>query len=86
MSCFNKNKIIRSEYIKDSGGYRRMFFRKSGTVVEQRQGGCGVAGESSVIVQWDGSPTHDSGYHARYFPPTMAGLEQAHAEMDGLGS
>ncbi len=86
MSCFNENQTIRSEYVKDSGGHRRMFFRKSGTAVEQGHGDRYVAGESSLIIQWDGSPTHDSGYHARHFPPTKAGLKQAHAEMDGLGS
>ena len=84
---FDQNQIIRSEYVSGSGGHRRMFFRKSGTAVEQRQGDCGyTAGEDSVIIQWDGAPTFDSGYHASYFPPTTDGLKAAHAEMDGLGN
>ena len=87
MSCFNENLTIRSEYVSGSDGHCRMFFRKAGTAVKQRHGDCVyAAGEDSVVIQWDGSPTYDSGYHARYFPPTMAGLKQAHAEMDGLGS
>ena len=80
---FDQNQIIRT----GSGGHLRMFFRKSGTAVEQSQGDCGyTAGEDSVIIQWDGAPTFDSGYHARHFPPTADGIKAAHAEMDGLGS
>ena len=83
--CFKKNSIIRSEYVQGSGGSRRMFFRKEGTVVEQRQGDCGyTSGDNTIVVQWDGSPEFDSGYHARYFPATMAGLKAAHAAMDEL--
>jgi hypothetical protein len=83
--CFKKNRIIRTEYVHGSGGHRSMFFRKEGTDVVQRRGDCGYReGESLIIVQWDGSPEFDSGYHARYFPATMAGLKAAHTAMDEL--
>ncbi len=83
--CFAKNQVVRSDYVQGSGGHRRMFFRAAGTTVEQRAGDCGyTAGESSIIVQWDGSPEFDSGYMARHFSPTMAGLKAAHAAMNEL--
>lgn len=86
MSCFKENRFIRSDYVPGSGGHRRMFARKKGTAVEQRQGDGYVAGEDEIIIQWGGTPHYDSGYHAHYFPATMYGLKQAHAEMNGLGS
>lgn len=82
--CFKKDSIIRSEYVNGSGGSRRMFFRKEGTVVEHRQGDCGYISDNTIVVQWGGSPEYDSGYYARYFPATMAGLKAAHAAMDEL--
>ena len=86
MSFFKENRVIRSEYVNGSGGYRRMFVRLSGTRVERRQAECGyVEGEDAIVIQWDGSPGYDSGYHARYFPATMAGLKAAHALMNELG-
>jgi len=83
MSCFSENKIIRSEYVAGSGGNRRMFFRAAGTAVQHRQAEY-VAGESAIVVQWDGTPEFDSGYHARYFPATMAGMKAAHDVMNEL--
>ena len=84
MSCFRFNRIVRSDYARGTDGFRRLFFRKAGTLVFQ-QGTCGYrAGCSSLVVQWGGSPEVDSGCHAREFPPTMAGLKAAHAAMDSL--
>jgi hypothetical protein len=84
MSCFRVNCIVRSDYVRGSDGFRRLFFRAKNTLVLQ-QGTCGYrAGASSLVVQWGGSPEVDSGCHAREFPPTMAGLRAAHAAMDSL--
>ena len=59
--------------------------RLSGTIVEQQQGDCRyLAGEDVIVIQWGGSPAHDSGYHAHYFPATMTGLRAAHREMNAL--
>lgn len=81
--CFKKNRTIRSDYVQGSGGFRRLFFRAAGTGVGQ--GDCGYsAGENSFVIQWDGAPEFDSGYHAHHFPATMAGLKAAHAVMDEL--
>lgn len=83
--CFKKNRIIRSDYVQGSGGFRRIFFRKEGTAVEHKRDDCGYKDcESLIIVQFDGLPEYDSGYHARYFPATMAGLKAAHTAMDEL--
>ena len=85
MSCFKRNRVIRSEHVKDSGGQRRMFVRLAGTAVEQWQGDCRfIEGENAIIIQRYGLPNYDSGYHARYFPATMAGLKAAHAVMEAL--
>lgn len=87
MSCFRKNQIIRSDYVVGSENFRRLFFRKVGTPVEQQQGDCRyITSDDTLVIQWAGAPGFDSGYHARYFPPTMVGLKQAHAEMDSLGT
>jgi hypothetical protein len=84
MSCFKVNRIVRSDYVRGTDGFRRLFFRQRGTLVFQ-QGSCGyLAGASTLVVQWGGSPEVDSGCHAREFPPTMAGLRAAHAAMDSL--
>ena len=84
MSCFKVNRIVRSDYVRGTDGFRRLFFRAKGTLVLQ-QGTCGYrAGDGSLVVQRGGSPEVDSGCHAREFPPTMAGLKAAHAAMDSL--
>ena len=84
MSCFKRNRVLRSEYVCGSDGYRRMFVRLAGTVVERHKD-CGyVVRKDSIVIQWDGSPDFDSGYHASHFPATMAGLKAAHAAMNSL--
>ena len=84
MSCFRVNQVVRSEYVSGTDGFRRLFFRKKGTSVSQ-QADCGyTAGDDTLVIQWEGSPAVDSGYHARIFPPTMAGLRAAHAAMDSF--
>lgn len=84
MSCFKDNRIVRSDYVRGTDGFRRLFFRAKGTLVLQ-QGTCGYrAGDGSLVVQWGGSPEVDSGYQAIEFPPTMAGLKEAHAYMDSF--
>lgn len=81
--CFRQNRIIRSEYVSSSGGNLRLFFRKAGTTVEQRQGDCGyTTGTDEIVVQLEGAPGFDSGYCAHYFPATMAGLKAAHSAMN----
>lgn len=86
MACFNDNRTIRSEYVKDSGGFRRMFVRLKNTSVSKANvSDAGyIAGESAILVQWEGSPDYDSGYHSAVFPVTMYGLKEAHAFMDSL--
>lgn len=84
MTCFRVNCIVRTDYAKGTDGFRRLFFRQKGTLVFQ-QGTCGyLAGVSALVVQWGGSPEVDSGYQAIEFPPTMAGLKEAHAYMDSF--
>ena len=80
----DKNCIIRSDYVRGTGGFRRMFVRLKGTSVSQSKYSDGgyKAGESSIIIQWEGSPTYDSGYHAQHFPATLEGLKAAHEAMD----
>ena len=85
MSCFKENRVIRSEYVKGSEGYRRMFVRLSGTAVAHSQIQHGyVADDDAIIIQWDGTPSYDSGYHGYHFPATRAGLKAAHALMNEL--
>lgn len=43
-----------------------------------------VEDKDCIIVQWEGTPSHDSGYHAHYFPATMKGLKLAHDTMNLL--
>ena len=81
MPCFSKNRAIRSEYVRGSEGFCRLFFRARGTRVQQASDAGYIAGESSLIVQWEGAPRYDSGCRQQYFPPTMAGLKAAHAVM-----
>lgn len=82
MSCFRKNVVIRSDFVAGSGNFRRLFFRKAGTLVRRRGNECYVAREDAIIAQWAGSPEYDSGYHAKCHPATMSGLKAAHADMD----
>ena len=87
MACFSKNRVLDSQYRKGTDGYRRMFVRLAGTPVLKIKGGNGsdyeriVAEESEIIIQWEGSPTYDSGYHAEHFPATMKGLKEARWRM-----
>ena len=84
MACFSDNCTIRSDYVQGSDGYRRMFVRLAGTRVSQSgPSDAGyIAGESAILVQWEGSPDYDSGYHAAMFPVRMRGLKEAHAWLD----
>ncbi len=84
MACFRKSRTIRSEYVQGSGGFRRMFVRLKGAFVSQSNfSDAGyIAGESAILIQWEGSPDYDSGYHAAMFPVTMRGLKEAHAWLD----
>jgi len=86
MACFHDNRTIRSEYIPSTGGHRRMFVRMAGThVMQSNVSDAGyIAGESAILVQWEGSPDYDSGCHSAVFPVTMYGLKEAHAFMDSL--
>lgn len=84
MACFRKSRTIRSEYVLGTGGHRRMFVRLKGAFVSQAdftKPGY-IAGESAILVQWEGEPYYDSGYHAAMFPVTMRGLKEAHAVME----
>lgn len=84
MACFRNNRTIRSEYVPGSDGRRHMFVRMAGTHVSQSNASDAgyIAGESAILVQWEGSPNYDSGYHAAMFPVTMRGLKEAHAWLD----
>lgn len=83
MTCFRENRIIRREYIPGSEGYLNVFFRKAGTAVEQRNGDCGYTeGEDCIVIQWEGTPTYDSGYSEGKYPATMKGLKNAHHYTD----
>lgn len=84
MACFSYNRTIRSEYVPGSDGHRRMFVRMAGThVLQSGSSDVGyIAGESAILVQWEGSPGYDSGMIAAMFPITMRGLKEAHAFMD----
>lgn len=65
--------IIDSYYVNGSDGRRNLFFRPAGTeVAYYDRSRCNeretyVAPESMYIIQWEGTPTHDSGYHASYY-------------------
>lgn len=78
MPCFRNNRTIRSD------GHRHMFVRMAGTHVSQSGSSDAgyIAGESAILVQWEGSPDYDSGYHAAMFPITMRGLKEAHDWLD----
>ncbi len=84
MACFRNNRTIRSDYVPGTGGQRRMFVRMAGThVLQSNASDVGyIAGESAILVQWEGSPGYDSGYHVVMFPITMRGLKEAHAWLD----
>jgi len=84
MACFRNNRTIRSDYVPGTGGHRRMFVRMAGThVMQSNVSDAGyIAGESAILVQWEGYPDYDSGYHAAMFPVTMRGLKEAHAWLD----
>ena len=86
MACFRKSCTIRSEYVPGTGGHRRMFVRLKGAFVSQSNfSDAGyIAGESAILVQWEGEPYYDSGCHSAVFPVTMYGLKEAHAFMDSL--
>lgn len=79
------NHVIRTQIDKTQGVTRRMFLRMKGTSVSQSKYSDGGyrAGESSIIIQANGSPSYDSGCHAQYFPATLDGLKDAHTVMDG---
>ena len=79
------NHTIRTQIDKTQGVVRRMFLRMKGTSVSQSKYSDGgyLVGESSIIIQANGSPSYDSGLSARYFPATLEGLKDAHTVMDG---
>lgn len=79
------NHVIRTQIDEKQGVTRKMFLRMKGTSVSQSKYSDGGyrAGESSIIIQANGSPSYDSGCHAQYFPATLDGLLAAHEAMDG---
>jgi len=89
MSCFKKNRVVRSEYVRGSDGNNNMFFRKAGTAVVQQSVFARPSREyveeaDTIIIQWGGTPDFDSGYNSYRFPATMRGLWHAHGTMDKL--
>ena len=57
------NKVLASMYIDGSDGYQRLFTRAKGTEywkANRKQGV--VASRDLIVMQWDGTPTVDSGY------------------------
>ena len=61
-SDYPKGDILASRYINGSGGSVNLFTRPK---------------DGIVVVQWEGAPDYNSGYHAAVFPLTNDGLAAA---------
>lgn len=60
------NRVITQVYVNGSCGNMNLFKRDAGTVVEYKDGTY-IQEKDAIILQWDGHPEYDSGYHQREF-------------------
>lgn len=68
------NRVISRIYVNGSCGNMNLFKREKGTKVECKNGDSFIQDKDAIILQWDGYPDYDSGYHRREFASLSSAL------------